>query len=77
MTNHNELQRLVTEGGYNLEEIIEEAESKAVAQGRKVRGMTGRQSDAIVWIEGSGYPYCVYGLAICYYRTVNTVCQQS
>ena len=65
------LQRLLVEGGHNLEEIIEEAESKAVAQDWKVWGLTDHQGDVIRWIDEAGYPYYVKGLAIYHYAAVN------
>ena len=71
MTNRNQLQRLTIERGYDFKAIIEEAESKAVAQDWKVWGLTDHQGDVIAWIDGAGFPYCVKGLAIYYYRSIN------
>lgn len=71
MTNQNQLQRLAIEGGYDLEEILERAEIEAVEQEHECWGLTARQSDLVMWIRERGFPYCVFGLAIYYYRSVN------
>ncbi len=71
MINQNQLQRLTIEGGYNFEAILQQAEAESVEQYNKVWGLTDRQSDVTAWIEDNGYPFCVKGLAIYYYRSIN------
>ena len=69
--NKNQLQRLTIEGGYDFEAILAQAEIEATEQTWKVWGLSDLQSDVLAWIEDSGYPYCVKGLAIYYYRSIN------
>ena len=71
--NKDILQRLLIEGGHDLEKILEkaEAEAEAKAQELQVWGLTDRQNDVIMWIDAAGYPYYVKGLAIYHYAAVN------